>query len=52
MRGWWLSTLVALVLAQGRGAAESPRWLTDYEEAKKLAQRQRKPLFVVFRCEH
>src|SRR5262249_6767603 len=34
------------------GPAEMPRWLTDYEEAKKLAQRQRKPLFVVFRCEH
>jgi len=52
MRVWWLNTLVALTLAPVRGPAESPRWLTDYEEAKKLAQRQRKPLFVVFRCEH
>ena len=51
MRVWWLSTLATLTLA-ATGRAEAPRWLTDYDEAKKLAQRQGKPLFVVFRCEH
>ena len=51
MRVWWLSTLAALAVAT-TGRTEAPRWLIDYEEAKKLAQRQGKPLFVVFRCEH
>jgi hypothetical protein len=51
MRVWWLSALAVLTLAT-MVQAETPRWLTDYEEAKKLAQQQGKPLFVVFRCEH
>ena len=51
MRVWWLSTLAVLTMA-ATIRAEAPRWLTDYEEAKKLARGQGKPLFVVFRCEH
>ena len=31
---------------------ENPSWLTDYDRALELARREKKPLFVVFRCEH
>jgi hypothetical protein len=27
-------------------------WLTDYDEARKLARQTDRPLFVVFRCEY
>jgi hypothetical protein len=48
-----LSLAVLSVLAAGPvGAAEAPRWLTDYEQARAIARREKKPLFVVFRCEH
>jgi hypothetical protein len=30
----------------------APRWLSDWEEARKAARASGKPLFVVFRCEH
>jgi len=33
-------------------AAEAPRWLEDYEQARALARRSGKPMFVVFRCRH
>jgi hypothetical protein len=33
-------------------AAEARRWLTDYEQARAVARRENKLLFVVFRCEH
>jgi hypothetical protein len=41
-----------LVASRGASADEKPRWLTDYDEARKLARQSEKPLFVVFRCEH
>jgi hypothetical protein len=28
------------------------RWLSDWEEARKVARAADKPLFVVFRCQH
>jgi hypothetical protein len=31
--------------------AKFPKWITDYEAAKKLARADGKPLFVVLRCE-
>ena len=47
-----LLILAVLSLTAGRGLAEEPRWLLDYEEAHKQAGRTGKPLFVVFRCPH
>jgi hypothetical protein len=47
----WLALAVWGVLA-GKSRAEEPRWLTDYDEARKVARKSEKPLFVVFRCEH
>ncbi len=52
MRSCSLITLTILALAPTVGAAEAPRWLSDFEEAKKLAREGGKPIFVVFRCEH
>ena len=35
-------------------SAEAPKvtWQTDLAAASKLAKEQKKPLFVVFRCDH
>lgn len=33
-------------------AEAQPRWLSDWEEARKIARAADKPLFVVFRCQH
>lgn len=53
MRPSWLIALAALVVFPDRGpAAEPSPWLSDYEQARKLAGRSGKPLFVVFRCQH
>jgi hypothetical protein len=53
-RRWRLPAgiLLACVLGGGAAAAESPRWQSDWEEAKKAAKANGKPIFVVFRCEH
>ncbi len=32
-------------------SADAPRWLTDYEQARKDAPAAGKPIFIVFRCE-
>jgi hypothetical protein len=32
--------------------SDAPRWLSDWEEARKVARATGKPLFVVFRCQH
>ncbi len=32
--------------------ATESRWLSDFEQALATARKERKPLFVVFRCEH
>jgi len=47
-----LMALALLSLLGGRASAAEPRWLSDYAEARKLAARTGKPLFVVFRCPH
>ena len=43
--------LTTLLLTLAIPAAEAPRWLTDYEQARKEARASGKPIFVVFRCE-
>lgn len=54
-RCWLLAGVLCLC---GQAAAvepkkpDAPRWLSDWEEAKKAARASDKPLFVVFRCEH
>lgn len=52
MRSGGLITLAVLSLTAGRGLTAQPKWLSDYEEARKLADHTGKPLFVVFRCPH
>jgi hypothetical protein len=60
MRGKaWLAVVVVGVCCFGLplGEAREPekaeaRWITDLEQARKLARENGKPLFVVFRCEH
>ena len=54
--GWLLTSILCL---SGLGnvpvwAVEGtqPRWLSDWEEARKVACESGRPLFVVFRCEH
>jgi len=46
-------TLTPIVLAQDRlpRHARFPKWITDYEAAKKVARADGKLLFVVLRCE-
>jgi hypothetical protein len=53
-RRWRLPAAVLLALTLGGEvmAAETPRWLNDWTEAKKAAKSSGKPIFVVFRCEH
>ncbi len=53
-RRWRLPAAVLLALTLGGEvvAAEAPRWLKDWEQAKKAAGTSGKPIFVVFRCEH
>jgi hypothetical protein len=58
-RWWWVASLIVLccigsrvVSAEDDGKAAAPRWLNDWEEARKAARVSGKPLFVVFRCEH
>lgn len=45
----------SVVSAQGKGAASQIAakngWLTDLGQAKTLAQKTGKPIFLVFRCE-
>ncbi len=61
MSGRWLRLVSFVVLcclgsrmmtAEEVGKLAEPRWLTDWEEARKAARASGKPLFVVFRCEH
>jgi hypothetical protein len=50
---------LAMVIPTGLRAAEIPtvevsgkiRWVYDYEQGKRLARQNGKPMFVVFRCE-
>ncbi|HEY7153902.1 MAG TPA: hypothetical protein VH575_08065 [Gemmataceae bacterium] len=50
--------LVLCCVASERAEAETakkpdtPRWLNDFDEGRKVARASDKPLFVVFRCEH
>ncbi len=41
-----------LLLAALLPSADAPRWLTDYEQARKEARAAGKPILVVFRCEY
>jgi hypothetical protein len=36
----------------GAHDATEPHWLTDFDKAFETAGAERKPVFVVFRCEH
>jgi hypothetical protein len=38
--------------AQDAHDATEARWLTEFEKAFETARKERKPVFVVFRCEH
>jgi hypothetical protein len=58
-RWLWLVSFVVLcclgsrvMTAEEVAKLAEPRWLTDWEEARKAAHASGKPLFVVFRCEH
>jgi len=53
-----IASSIALILA---GAIATPalgagqnqaHWLTDYDQARKIARATGKPLFIVFRCQH
>ena len=51
--GWGLVILLALYcLGSVRADSTEPRWLSDWEEGRKVARDSGKPLFVVFRCQH
>jgi hypothetical protein len=53
MSRWTTLALLAALFASPLAADEArPRWLTDYEQARKAARDSGKPIFVVFRCEH
>ncbi len=43
--------LPTILLLSALPGADTPRWLTDYEQARKEARAAGKPIFVVFRCE-
>jgi hypothetical protein len=55
----WLvlaGVLACFELGAVRGAeaekAAGPRWLSDWEEGRRMARAENKPIFVVFRCEN
>ena len=55
----WLAAGILCVCCLGIGwlpleahDATAARWLTDFEKAFATARKERKPVFVVFRCEH
>jgi hypothetical protein len=43
--------LLLALLVTRTDDAPSP-WLSDLEEAKRVALKKSKPIFIVFRCEH
>ena len=43
---------LAIALAASAAPPADPAWLTDLEQAKQLARKADRPIFVVFRCEH
>jgi hypothetical protein len=47
-----ISCLGICLLPLGAHDATEARWLTDFEKAFETARKERKPVFVVFRCEH
>jgi hypothetical protein len=46
-----LAALLSLTLSAAP-PPPPPRWLSDLDEARRLALLTRRPIFVVFRCEH
>jgi hypothetical protein len=46
-------TLMSCAAAQDGGPRHPkfPRWITDYQSARKMARETGKPLFIVLRCE-
>ncbi len=52
--GILLITLLVADTAYAAGASDSGTavWLADYAQARMLARRTGRPLFVVFRCQH
>ena len=57
---WLLASLVGFLgpwservwTTEEKGSSPAPRWLSDWEEGRKVARESGRPLFVVFRCEH
>jgi hypothetical protein len=48
---------ICLTLLAGHVGVEADealdtRWIQDYEQGRKMAEKAGKPLFVVFHCEH
>jgi len=53
MNRWLIGGMVAMVagLAGSPAAADGPRWINDYAQARAAARAAGKPIFLVFRCE-
>ena len=50
-----LAICLTLLAGPADAKADEPlasRWQQDYEQARKMAEKAGKPLFVVFHCEH
>jgi hypothetical protein len=45
-------SVAVLMLGSVVVAGEPRPWLSNYQEARKLARLSDRPLFVVFRCDH
>lgn len=54
MRSFFFLLLVFSFLPAAMDKPQSPVsvWLTDYEQALKIARNDNKPILIVFRCEH
>jgi hypothetical protein len=48
----WALVLGTCGVSPGKEEPAAPRWLSDYEQARKAARESGRPIFVVFRCEH
>ena len=46
-----MAGLFAALLLTTAAPEESPKWLTDYAQAREVARAAGKPILLVFRCE-
>ncbi|MEX2559714.1 MAG: hypothetical protein WD403_07355 [Pirellulales bacterium] len=51
--GWCGLVLLgaACLVAAEPGGGQDPVWLGDFDEARRTARQEDKPIFLVFRCE-